>query len=218
MVAFRGPSLGRSGHGSSASAPAAARHHTGQAIVEFGLVIPILLALMLAIVEFAFVFNAVLATNFSSRTAALIAAEAGNGPGADCVILQSIEREVGAPADRSRIVSVGIYRSDSNGVQMGSAVTTYGRTGSKTCDYPDGSSITVPYQRVGADGYPEDDRCNVLAGCPTGPSGSHAGLDTIGVRVQYDHHWRTPLNNFLPGSGAGFTFERSNAMRMEPIL
>ena len=76
----------------------------------------------------------------------------------------------------------------------------------------------MPYERVGADGYPESDRCNVLLGCPVGPSGLHAGLDTIGVRVRYSHTWRTPLNNFLPGSGAGYDFDRSNAMRVEPVL
>jgi hypothetical protein len=46
----------------------------------------------------------------------------------------------------------------------------------------------------------------------------HPGLDTIGVRVLYSHTWRTPLHNFLPGSGSGFVFERSNAMRLEPVL
>ncbi len=195
-----------------------AARDAGQALVEFSLVIPLFLLLALGLVEFAFVFNAVLATNFASRTAALVAAEAGNSMGSDCVILESVEREVGAPADRGAITSVEIYRSDTNGVQLGSAAASYTRSGSLTCDYPDGTSITVPYHLVGTDGYPEDDRCNVLAGCVAGPSGNHPGLDTIGVRITYDHTWRTPLNNFMPGSGSGFTFERSNAMRMEPVL
>jgi Flp pilus assembly protein TadG len=190
----------------------------GQALVEFALVVPLFLVLTLAIVEFAFVFNAVLATNFASRAATLIAAEGGNGVGTDCVILQNVEQEVGAPANRERIVSVQVYRSDTNGLQIGSAVTTYARGGSRTCTFADGSTVTVPYARVGSDGYPEADRCNVLLGCPAGPSGTHPGLDTIGVRIQYSHQWKTPLHNFLPGSGSGYVFERSNAMRMEPVL
>ncbi len=190
----------------------------GQTLVEFALVVPLFLVVMLAIVEFAFVFNAVLATNFASRTAALAAAEAGNDTGADCVILRGVEREVGAPADKSRITAVRIYRSDTNGKQMGSAVNVYTRTGSTTCDLIDGTTVTVPYKISGTPGYPASDRCNVLLGCPAGPSGSHPGLDTIGVDVQYSHQWRTPLNNFLPGSGSGYIFDRSNAMRMEPVL
>jgi Flp pilus assembly protein TadG len=189
------------------------RQGNGQTLVEFALVIPLFLILSLAVVEFAFVFNAVLATNFSTRTAALIAAEAGNAVGADCVILDSVENEFGAPTDRNRIISVGIYWADTNGVQKGSNLTSYSRTGSTTCTYVDGSTLTVPYTRT-ANGYAEADRCNVLAGC----AGGHAGLDMVGVRVQYSHLWRTPLHNFLPGSGTGFLFERTNAMRMEPVL
>jgi Flp pilus assembly protein TadG len=190
----------------------------GQTLVEFALVIPLFLFITLAIVEFAFVFNAVLATNFATRAAALLAVEGGNGAGTDCVILRGIEREVGAPADRPRILSVGIYRSDVNGVQLGGAVNQYARTGSTTCTLASGDTVTVPYSMVGTAGYPESDRCNVLLGCPAGPSGSHAGLDTVGVRLEYSHTWRTPLDNFLPGSGSGYVFERSNAMRMEPVL
>jgi Flp pilus assembly protein TadG len=185
----------------------------GQTLVEFALVIPLFLVLSLAVVEFAFVFNAVLATNFATRTAALIAAEAGNAVGGDCVILDSVEDEFGAPTDRNRILTVQIYWSDTNGAQIGSNVTSYSRTGSTTCTYVDGSTLTVPYTRT-TNGYAEADRCNVLAGC----AGGHAGLDMVGVRVQYSHLWRTPLHNFLPGSGTGFLFERSNAMRMEPVL
>jgi hypothetical protein len=190
----------------------------GQALVEFALVIPLFLILTLAVVEFAFIFNAVLSTNFATRTAALLAAEGGNDAGTDCVILARLELEFGPPADRTRIVSVGIYRSDANGLQIGGAVTRYARTGSTTCTDSDGSTINVPYVRVGPDGYPETDRCNVLAGCPTGPSGSHPGLDTVGVRITYSHLWRTPLHAFLQGSGSGYLFERSNAMQLEPVL
>ena len=190
----------------------------GQALVEFGLVFPLFLIVMLGIIEFAFVFNAVLATDFASRTAALAGAEAGSAIGADCVILRSVERELGAPTDRTRIVTVAIYRSDTNGKQLGNAVMSYTRTGTTTCDLSDGDRISVPYSLAGPPGYPASDRCSVLLGCPAGPSGTHTGLDTIGVRIEYSHLWRTPLNNFLPGSGAGYVFFRSNAMRMEPIL
>ena len=68
--------------------------------------------MFLGIVEFAFVFNALLSVNFASRNAALAAAEAGNAAGADCVILAGIE--IGrrrAPARASSINSVDIYRA-----------------------------------------------------------------------------------------------------------
>jgi Flp pilus assembly protein TadG len=185
----------------------------GQTLAEFAIVFPLFVVIMLGLIEFAFVFNAVLSTNFASRAAALLAAEAGDLAGADCVILNSVEQEMGAPVDRGRITQVSIFHATTSGTQVGSEVTRYTRTGSRTCTYPDGSSLTVPYTRT-SNGYPEgSSRCNILAGC-----GDGYGLHTIGVKVEYDHTWKTPLNNWLPGGSTGWAFARQNAMRMEPIL
>ena len=90
--------------------------------------------------------------------------------------------------------------------------TTYTRTGSTTCTNPDGSTAVVPYTRT-TNGYPELSRCNILAGC----GGTHTSIDHIGVRVFYTHTYVTPLQTFV-GLGSGMTFDRSNVMRMEPIL
>ena len=58
---------------------AAVRHgDTGQSLVEFALVIPIFLVLLMAVIEFAFLMNGQLSINYATRDAALIAAEAGN--------------------------------------------------------------------------------------------------------------------------------------------
>ena len=192
------------------------RRSGGQTLAEFALVFPLFILIMLGLIEFAFVFNALLATNFSSRAAALLAAEAGNGDGADCVILNSVETEMGAPADKGRIQTVEIYHSTASGTVIGNEITRYTRTSNgtgRTCSYPDGSSLFVPYT-LGQNGYPEGNaRCNRLAGC-----GDGLGLHTIGVKVTYSHTWKTPLNNWLPGGTSGWTFSRQNAMRMEPIL
>ncbi len=80
------------------AAPQASR---GQALVEFSLVLPLFLTVMLGILEFGFAFNAVLAVNFASRNAALTAAEGGDAAGTDCLILRSVENDIGAPADRN---------------------------------------------------------------------------------------------------------------------
>ena len=65
-------------------------------------------------------------------------------------------------------------------------------------------------------GYVDTSRCNALKGCGS----SHPGLDTIGVAINYQHFWRTPMAMAIPGVGPGssLTFVRSNAMRMEPVL
>src|SRR6185436_8825286 len=80
------------------------RRQRGQTLVEFALVVPLFMGILIAIVEFAFTFNAVLAAQYSSRDAALVAAEAGNSDGADCAILSTVEADMGAPADPDDLV------------------------------------------------------------------------------------------------------------------
>jgi Flp pilus assembly protein TadG len=193
---------------------------TGQTLVEFALVFPMFFILFLGVIEFAFSFNAILAVNYASRNAALAAAEAGATGGADCVILGGIESDVAAPANHARIVRVEIYRAKSNGDDYSVGTkTVYTRNLSVAvnCTRPDLTTTPI-YYSLTSDGYPETSRCNIMAGCPwaTG-GGSHTGIDHVGVRIFYDHAFVTPLRTFV-GSGNGITFDRSNVMRMEPIL
>jgi Flp pilus assembly protein TadG len=191
--------------------PAANRSGRGQALVEFALVFPIFIVLLLGIIEFAFLFNALLSVNYSARDAALAAAEAGDGTGADCVILDAVDAAIGAPTSDSRIVTVEIYKATAAGVMIGSP-TTFARGGTTSGATCGTTGLSVPYTRT-ANGYPEVSRCNVLAGCPSGST----TVDNVAVRVTYTHTYVTPLQNFL-GGGATLTFNRTSIMRMEPIL
>ncbi|HEY7522709.1 MAG TPA: TadE/TadG family type IV pilus assembly protein [Candidatus Limnocylindrales bacterium] len=194
------------------------RGERGQTLVEFALAFPVFWVVLLGIIEFAFAFNAVLSVNYASRNAALVAAEVGNGLGADCVILLQIEQDVTAPASANRIQRVNIYRTDRNGTMQGTATVYLRNGGSPTnCTNPNGTPYTLPYTKT-ADGYPEAGRCNVLAGCPAyGSIPARSQVDTVGVKVEYDHAWVTPLHNFI-GGGSNFSVDRANAMRMEPVL
>jgi len=96
----------------------ARRGEAGQTLVEFALVLPFFLLVMFAIIEFAFVFSGMLGISYATRDAALLAAEAGNADGADCVIIQAVDNAVTAPADDNRIQAVVIYRADQNGTEM----------------------------------------------------------------------------------------------------
>ena len=144
--------------------PVGTGRRDGQSVVEFALVVPLFVLLLVGIIEFAFALNAVLAVNFATREAALIAAEAGNSDGSDCVILQRIEDSVGAPADHSNITSVWIYKSDRNGTVL--AKNNYVRSGPPMSCVVSGVTMTVPYSLSGGENYEDIKRCNVLAGCP----------------------------------------------------
>jgi hypothetical protein len=189
------------GAGAGTAGQMPGRTDAGQTLVEFALVFPLFMVLLLAAIEFGFAFNASLSLGYATRDASLVAAVSGNAPGGDCLVLDKVEQDVSAPADRSRITTVEIYWSDANG-------------GSMSCEARDGSTYTLPYKLTTA-AYPEIDRCMILSGCGNG----HATVDTVGVKVAYIHPWRTPLGGLLNwGNSKSWQFERANAMRMEPLL
>ena len=181
----------------------------GQGLLEFALVLPVIMLVAVGLMEFAVFMNARNAVEFAARDGSVLAAEGGNTPGTDCVVLDTVERDVVAPATQIRIQIVNIYWSDRNGDQNGSNTNTYTRGGgTTTCTYGGGASLTVPYV-LSSGGYLEGARCDVLAGC----GGGHPGLDTIGVRVTYLHQWMTTI---AKQAGTGVTFTVGSATRMEP--
>jgi Flp pilus assembly protein TadG len=186
------------------------RSEKGQAIVEFAMLLPVLVLLIVGIFEFALVWNSRNTVLFASRDGSMIAAEGGSLTGTDCVVLRRIESDVVSPSTALRIQSVTIYWSDRNGDQIGANQNVYTRSGSTSCDYPDGSTITVPYTLT-TGGYLESARCSVLAGC----GGSHTTVDTIGVRVTYQHFWAT---SFVRFAGNSVTFTEATITRAEPQL
>jgi Flp pilus assembly protein TadG len=172
---------------------------------------PLLLLLVIGLVEFSFILNSRNTVGFASRDASMLAAEGGSKAGTDCIVLNAVDRDIVSPARAIRVLEVRIYWSDRNGTQVGSNVNVYDRSGSTTCSYGDGSTMTVPYTLTLA-GYLEDARCDVLEGC----GGSHAGLDIVAVQVTYQHQWLTSFARITGGSGV--TFTETTATRIEPQL
>ncbi|MDP9468108.1 MAG: pilus assembly protein [Chloroflexota bacterium] len=192
----------------------------GQSLVEFALIFPIFILLFIGLIEFSVTLSVMLNVNYASRDSALLSAEVGDGAGADCLILQRLDAALGGgAAHHSGIQQVRIYWADANGSELAANAYDEGGVGT-TCTLADGSTATVPYTPVpGGLNYIEDDRCTVLAGCALDSVGrNHPGLDTIGVAITFHHDWLTPLPNLVQVPPNGVTFDRSNTMRMEPVL
>jgi Flp pilus assembly protein TadG len=181
----------------------------GQALVEFALLLPLVLLLIVGTVEFSFVWNSRNTVLFASRDASMLAAEGGSNDGTDCIVLDRIEHDLVSPTSSIRVQQVLIYWADHNGGQIASFKNVYDRSGSTTCDLGT-STVTVPYT-LSTGGYLEATRCDVLAGC----GGSHTSVDTIGVQITYQHRW---LTSFARLTGPGVTFTEATAMRVEPQL
>lgn len=206
------------------------RPGAGQALVEFSLVLPLFVVLLLAVIEFAMVFSSLLDVNYASRNAALIGAEAGNRLGADCAILDSIATSINAPANASNITEVDIFDSNAQGQPVNpgtgavdsSQVNVWMHTGSTACSY-NGRSFSVPYTLQSA-GYPEASRCDYLNAAACVPPRYNDTLDTLGVKITYDYKYFTPLGSAIQLLGLGngmnlsWTFTQTNEIRMEPVL
>ncbi|MGA2512057.1 MAG: TadE/TadG family type IV pilus assembly protein [Candidatus Limnocylindrales bacterium] len=188
------------------------RLQRGQALVEFALIIPTFLVLVVAIIEFSFLLTAKIGVTDTSQDAVRYAAELGNTVDADFDILQLVESEMGPPINKAHIASVSIFWTDKDGDNLGAA-DTYTRGGQF---WNSAGTASVPYQQI-TSGYPVSSRCNVLGGigCATG----HTGVDWIGVTITYNYSWVTPLPNLVPGLGtAALQFVQTSTSRLEPVL
>lgn len=185
------------------------RRSVGQTLVEFALVIPIFLTVVVAIAEFAFLLTVRTGITYASQDASQIASELGNSPDADVYILQQIEKDVMAPVDKARIQTVTIFWTDLNGSNKGA--NTFTRTGSM---HNAANTVTVPYTQTSS-GYPVANRCNIVLA--TGCASGHTGVDWIGVTITYSYQWITPLPSMIGIGGTGPTLVETNTSRLEPI-
>jgi hypothetical protein len=192
----------------------------GVTLVEFSLIFPIFMVLFMAIIEFSLAFNANLGINRASQDAGLVAAVAGNAPGADCWILDTVEQEISAPNRKANIGEVQIQRTGPGGANV-YAFNRYSHGGSLTCTLGDATRITVPYTVI-AIGYPESQRCNLSSGCPL-LTPARNQVDNIAVQISYTYTYQTPIGSLSKllwndPMARTWTFQKRNVFRMEPIL
>jgi TadE-like protein len=145
----------------------------GQALVEFTLILPIFLMILLGMLEFGSAYDHRTAMAYAVREGARVGATLGNGGSypnnVDPTILAAVQRGLTDPILIENITSIQIFKADSSGQPSGSSMNTYDRYGNI----------------IGTAGWPATSRVVGLSG------------DSIGVRVRYDFHPTTPLGNML---------------------
>jgi Flp pilus assembly protein TadG len=169
----------------------------GQSLVEFALVMPIFMLLLMGLLEYGFLYNNILTVQYASRQGVSVAAEAGALDGADCYVLKAVEAALQSPTNRTSVQAVDVYESDTNGDVIPGRVNHYVRFGSLDCP-----GANQPYTLEGEEGYPQTLRGDSLSG----------GLDLIGVHIDYTYYGITPIavtRRRRPATGTG---ERGQAM------
>jgi hypothetical protein len=178
------------------------RDQRGQGLVEFALVLPVFMVLLLLMLEFGLAFNHNLTLGLATREGARVGAAlaAGGKSVTDCTggndpqlvdqqIIAGVQRILKSPGSDvvlANISQVRIFRADSAGVQMGTSVNVWTYTGA-------GTGPTV-------DPGPPADTLDFSQGSVAWPACSRnngATPDSIGVGIRYNYAFKTPLGSFM---------------------
>jgi hypothetical protein len=183
--------------------------------VEISLILPVFLLLLLAMLEFGFVFDHNLSLSYASREGARVGAALVNGGGplgcgggqspnaaaVDPAIVTAVDRVLNSPGsliDRSAVSEIRIYRANSSGNQIGASANTW--------VFSSGSNTFVP---TGTQNWSACSR--TFAGTP----------DSIGVQLIYNYSYRTPLSAimsfFSGGLPATLAMRDRTVMAMNPL-
>lgn len=174
----------------------------GQGLVEFVMVLPIALFLLLIMLELGMAFSHKLTIGYASREGARTAAALGNGGTSSCAVTdpnaaiaaavdkqiiaatQRILKSPGSDVVMSRVSQIRIYKATSTGAQDSSYVNVWTYTPGSGPDIDDGSTIDRLDFSQGSVGW---------AACNRKDGKGGVDPDSIGVQVVYDYQLTTPL-------------------------
>jgi hypothetical protein len=198
----------------------AARSRKGQSMVEFALILPVIMFLILGMVEMGFAINHNVSIQTATRQGARVGAIEVNGdpngkcgtndPGAGHVdpdIVSSIEgalTEPGASVKKSQVTLIEIFGLSSSNAALGTDKFTY-------------NTVTGHFQASGTAGWPAAGRCGAVTGPLPG-----GGAPRIGVRITYTYKFITPLGAVLTALGSTLfgtsqiTMTDTTIMALEP--
>lgn len=197
----------------------------GQGVVEFAMLVPVFLLLLLGMLEFGFAFDQNLTLEYATREGARVGAALANDGGPLCnratttvdnQIMAAVRRVLLSPGSRLKLVAdpnvgteVRIWKADPNssppGLPTAGSVNIWRYTGPAT-------GPTVDTQQIGftqiSQAWSPCDRVN------------RDPADSIGVSLTYTYTFQTPLANILRffggGSAGTLTISDRTVMALNP--
>lgn len=177
-------------------------HARGQSLVEFAMVLPFLMFLILGAIEFGFAFNHHLTMEYASREGARVGAALVNGggplgcnqgagqspnefaagtPRVDARIVAAVERVLeskGSPLEIDRISEIRIYKADAAGNQLGGFANVWRYTPGAG---PQVDGVALDFSPPVPESWRACSRNNLQP------------ADSIGVSLAYAYALRTPF-------------------------
>jgi hypothetical protein len=202
------------------------RGSAGQGLVEFALILPLFLLLLLGMIEFGFIFSHDLTIEYATREGARAGSALDNGGGplgcpgspswksVDPLVIAAVERVLTSPGSQVLIANVSqivIYKADpATGAndQGHQDVWTYAPGAGPV---PPGDTKPLDFVDAaypGGDGWQACSRSNVAP-----------AVDSIGVSLTYTYHFQTPLaaiEGFFGGADPSLTLTDKTVMQLNP--
>ena len=186
---------------------------SGVAMVEFAMVLPLLLMLLIGVAEFGIAFKQKLLVDTAVQTATRSGSTLGRNVNADMAVLDSIEQGFwGLPGNgESLVTKVTIYRADASGAVEGNRLNTYMYTAGGGCSWSPCPSPTS-----------DTDESNIGGSWLPSSRGADVGsLDHMGVTIYYGHDWVLGGFGFLPvlpcNADGSQCWTETSVHRLEPV-
>jgi len=204
------------------SHPSRKRSERGQGLVEFAMLVPLFMVLLLGLLEFGFVFDHAMTVNYATREGARSGAAFAQGNNTtmlcadvDKNIIAAVQRVLYAPGSLVRVSDISnitIYRALADGTPEAgkSNVWTYSAGGGPPVD---GANLdfrpgTVQWDACTAQGNVNARRNDVSP-------------DSLGVSITYTYRYVTPLaaalGFFGPPGGNTLTIRDRTVMALNPL-
>ncbi len=164
----------------------------GQSLVEFAVIVPVFMLLLLAMLEFGFAFEHDQTIAYATREGARTGAALGDGSTTypcttadfDAPIIAAVERVLtapGSPIDLSQVSSISVYKSKADGSPTAGYVNVW---------TPASSGTPV------VDGKALDFKQTTTGWIPCNRNNS-ANADALGVSINYTYEFRTTFGGIF---------------------
>lgn len=193
----------------------------GQGLVEFALIVPVFMLILLGILEFGFAFDHAMTVNYATREGARSGSAFASGNDTTMVcnasvdvdkhVIAAVQRVLDAPGSQvemSRVAEIRIYRAATNGTQIGSQANIWAPNpgGGPSVD---GTNLDFSPTSTGWNACTRDNTWT-------------AGVapDSIGVSIRYSYRFTTPLaavvGFFGPNGSASLAIDDRTVMALNP--
>jgi Flp pilus assembly protein TadG len=184
------------------------RRERGQSLVEFAVLVPVFMLILIGMLEFGLMFNHDLTLQYASREGARVGAALGCGATSnnatcdsglpnypndqvDNYVVAAVQRVLeasGSPINMTQIGTITIFKATSTGAMTGSTdVWTYSKGNGPTVD-----GIQLDFVH-GSNGWTDGTRVTSSTTTVNCGSGLSTCPDSIGIKITYQYLYVTPL-------------------------